>query len=93
MPLMNMFAHNTNIIHNTNSHPAASCEEFFRLKIYTPISNNGAPHLTLRTTLFPLGGFEWVDDLGAILPGAKMQNSSRNQRGSQSSIIDILMLN
>ena len=32
MPLMNMFAHNTNIIHNTNSHPAASCEEFFRLK-------------------------------------------------------------
>ena len=33
MPLMNIFAHNTNIIQNTNSHPAASCEEFFRLKI------------------------------------------------------------
>src|SRR5665213_1990564 len=31
MPLMNMLAHNTNIIQNTNSHPAASCEEFFRL--------------------------------------------------------------
>ena len=32
MPLMDMFAHNTNVIQNTNSHPAASCEEFFRLK-------------------------------------------------------------
>ena len=27
-----MLAHKTNIVQNTNSHPAASCEEFFRLK-------------------------------------------------------------
>ena len=40
MPLMNMFAHNTNIIQNTNSHPAASCEEFFRLKELKALSED-----------------------------------------------------
>ena len=40
------------------------------VKIYAPIGKSVTPRI-LRTTLFPLGGFEWVDDLGAILPGAK----------------------
>jgi hypothetical protein len=33
MPLINMFTHITNVVQNTNSHPAASCEEFFRLNL------------------------------------------------------------
>ena len=41
------------------------------LKIYAPIDKSGGPHRILRTRLFPLDGFEWVDGVGAILPGTK----------------------
>ena len=56
------------------------------VKIYAPVSKSGAPQRILRTTLFPLDGFEWIDGEGAIYLEQKMQNSSRNQRDSQSLI-------
>jgi hypothetical protein len=41
------------------------------LKIYALINKSGMPHRLLRTRLFPLGTFEWIDDLGTVLPGTK----------------------
>ncbi len=64
MPFMNMFGHNPNITQNTNSHPAASSREFFRVndtvKVFlTPTVYKGqkgirATLVNWRTTIFDI---------------------------------------
>ena len=63
MPLMNMFAHNTNIIQNTNSHPAASCEEFFRL------NGSGKGVVNIETFTLSAGTYSYT----LIVDGKKIE--------------------